>query len=126
MKILQSGENYLETILMLSRKKAAVRSIDVANEMGYSKPSVSIAMKQLRENGYVTVDDGGYITLTADGREVAERMYERHRLLSEWLVYLGVDPETAAEDACRMEHVISQAAFEKIKAHAEAEMEKRS
>ena len=96
MKILQSGENYLETILMLSRKKAAVRSIDVANEMGYSKPSVSIAMKQLRENGYVTVDDGGYITLTADGREVAERMYERHRLLSEWLVYLGVDPETAA------------------------------
>jgi len=126
MKILQSGENYLETILMLSRKKAAVRSIDVANEMGYSKPSVSIAMKQLRENGFITVDDGGYITLTEDGREVAERMYERHRLLSEWLVYLGVDPETAAEDACRMEHVISQTAFEKIKAHAEAEMEKRS
>lgn len=117
MKIQESAENYLETILMLSQKNAHVRSIDIATELNFTKPSVSVAMKKLRENGLVTVDSDGFITLTAAGMEIASRMYERHQLLSDWLVYLGVTRETALEDACRIEHVISQESFDRIRAH---------
>ena len=107
MKIQESAENYLETILMLSQVKPHVRSIDIATELEFSKPSVSVAMKNLRENGYILVDPSGYITLSESGREIAETMYERHTLLSNWLMYLGVDRKTAVEDACRMEHILS-------------------
>ncbi len=117
MKIQESAENYLETILILNRRTGAVRSIDIANELDYSKPSVSIAMRNLRENGYIQVDAGGMITLLPKGEEIAERIYERHTLLSGWLTALGVKPEVAAEDACRIEHVISAESFEAIKAH---------
>lgn len=116
-KIQESAENYLETILMLSQKNAHVRSIDIATELNFTKPSVSVAMKKLRENNLVTVDGDGFITLTAAGMEIASRMYERHQLLSDWLVYLGVTRETALEDACRIEHVISQESFDRIRAH---------
>ena len=116
MKIQESAENYLETIYMLSRHKPYVR-IDIANELSYSKPSVSVAMKNLRENGYIRMDEQGHITLTETGQSIADVMYERHILLSNWLIYLGVDPQTAAEDACRMEHVISPESFEAIKKH---------
>jgi len=125
MKIQESAENYLETILMLGQKKGNVRSIDIVNELEFSKPSVSVAMKNLRENGYILVDADGYITLTATGRRIAETMYERHTLLSEWLVFLGVDQKVAMEDACRMEHVISAESFEMIKRHVEEYKEKR-
>ena len=117
MKIQESAENYLETILMLEQSKGRVRSIDIAVELGFSKPSVSVAMKQLRENGYVEMTDGNFLLLTDKGREIAQRMYERHTLLTDWLVFLGVDRKTAAADACRIEHVVSQESFEKIKAH---------
>lgn len=117
MKIQESAENYLETILILNRRTGAVRSIDIANELDYSKPSVSIAMRNLRENGYIQVDSGGMITLLPKGQEIAERIYERHTLLSGWLTALGVKPEVAVEDACRIEHVISTESFEAIKAH---------
>ena len=120
MKIQESGENYLETILMLSQVKPHVRSIDIANELEFSKPSVSVAMKNLRENGYILVDASGHITLTETGRAIAETMYERHTLLSNWLMYLGVDQKTAVEDACRMEHVLSATSFEAIKQHITA------
>lgn len=115
MKTNESAENYLETILMLSKKLPVVRSVDIANELGYKKPSVSIAMKNLREKNYITVMEQGYIFLTDSGREIAEMIYERHEFLTEWLVSLGVNPETAAEDACRIEHVISKESFEAIK-----------
>ena len=118
MKIHESAENYLETILMLKKSKGMVRSIDIANELDFSKPSVSVAMKNLRENGYIEVDSSGYISLLEKGRIIAEKMYERHTLLSDWLIALGVDPKTAVEDACRIEHVISAESFEAIKAHA--------
>lgn len=118
MKIQESAEDYLETILILHNKKGMVRSIDIANEMGFSKPSVSVAMKNLRENGYIEVSPEGYITLLPRGREIADKIYERHTLLTNWLVALGVSPEVAAEDACRMEHVISAESFSAIKAHA--------
>lgn len=118
MKIKESAENYIETIYMIKRRAGEVRSIDIANELEFSKPSVSIAMKNLRENGYIEVDASGYITLTDKGMEIAERMYERHTLLTAFLVRLGVDSEVAAEDACRMEHVISAESFEAIKRHA--------
>ena len=95
-----------------------VRSIDIANELDFSKPSVSVAMKNLRENGYIEVDSSGYISLLEKGRIIAEKMYERHTLLSDWLIALGVDPKTAVEDACRIEHVISAESFEAIKTHA--------
>lgn len=95
MKIQESAENYLETIHMLSQAQPYVRSIDIAGELGFSKPSVSVAMKNLRENGYILVDEQGHITLTAAGQKIADTMYERHTLLSNWLVYLGVDPKTA-------------------------------
>lgn len=115
MKIQESAENYLETILILKNKNGAVRSIDIANELGFSKPSVSVAMKNLRENGYIEVDSSGYITLLDSGRKIAEKIYERHTTLSKWLVSLGVDDKTAAEDACRIEHIISSESFEAIK-----------
>ena len=115
MRIHESAENYIETIYMLRRPQGDVRSIDIATELGFSKPSVSVAMKNLRENGYIEVDSMGFITLTEKGLEIAERMYERHTLLTEFLVGLGVDAETAAEDACRIEHVISEESFEAIK-----------
>lgn len=117
MKINESSENYLETILMISHKKPHVRSIDIANELEFTKPSVSVAMRNLRENGYVMVDDEGYITLTEAGKQIAETMYERHTMLSNWLMYLGVDKETAVEDACRIEHVVSAKSFQAIKEH---------
>lgn len=115
MKIHESAENYLETILMIKNKKGAVRSIDIANELEFSKPSVSVAMKNLRENGYIDVDANGYITLLESGKEIAEKMYERHTTLSNWLIGLGVNPETAVEDACRIEHIISAESFDAIK-----------
>ncbi len=118
MKIQESAENYLESILILGQRNGTVRSIDVANELGFSKPSVSIAMKNLRENGYITVDDSGLISLTDKGRDIAETIYERHTLLSDWLIRLGVDEKTAVQDACRMEHVISAESFAAIKRHA--------
>lgn len=119
MQIRESAENYLETILILSQRKGKgeVRSIDIVNELEFSKPSVSVAMKNLRENGYITVDKDGYIRLTDKGLEIAEKMYERHTLLSQWLVKLGVDEKVAVEDACRMEHVISAESFAAIKKH---------
>ncbi len=115
----ESAENYLETILILSQRKGKgeVRSIDIVNELEFSKPSVSVAMKNLRENGYITVDKDGYIRLTDKGLEIAEKMYERHTLLSQWLIKLGVDEKVAVEDACRMEHVISAESFAAIKKH---------
>ena len=117
MKILESSENYLETILVLSKRLGNVRSIDIVNELDYSKPSVSIAMKKLRKGGYIDIDGDGYITLTNTGLDIAEIMYERHKLLTRWLVHLGVNEETASEDACRIEHVISVETFEAIKEH---------
>ncbi|MGI6094124.1 MAG: metal-dependent transcriptional regulator [Lachnospiraceae bacterium] len=115
MKIQESAENYLETILILSKKQPQVRSIDIVNELNFSKPSISIAMKNLRENGYIFVDDNGHITLSDTGRQIAETMYERHLLLTSLLIRLGVNEKTAAEDACRIEHVISSESFEAIK-----------
>lgn len=111
----ESVEDYLETILLLSKRLSEVRSIDIANELGYSKPSVSVAMKNLKAKNYITVADNGYITLTQEGKNLAESVYERHSLLCGWLVRLGVNPETAAADACKMEHDISQESFEAIK-----------
>ncbi len=102
---------------MLKNRNGYVRSIDIAEELDFSKPSVSVAMKNLRENGYIGIDENGHISLQEKGLEIAERMYERHTLLSEWLMALGVTPETALEDACRIEHVISAESFAAIKAH---------
>ena len=106
MQIHESAENYLETILMLSKKLPVVRSVDIANELDFKKSSVSIAMKNLREGGKITVTQAGYIYLTDSGREIAEMIYERHQWLTNWLISLGVDSNIAAEDACKMEHVI--------------------
>ena len=113
----ESAENYIETILILSHSLPVVRSVDIANEMGFKKSSVSVAMKNLRENGYILVSDSGFITLTESGMEIAEMIYERHTLLSTWLETLGVDKEIAAQDACKMEHVISKESFDAIKRH---------
>ncbi len=115
MRLQESGEMYLETILILSQRMEHVRAIDVGEELNYSKPSVSRALKLLRENSYISVDRNGFITLTRTGAEVAEKIYERHQVLSAILMQLGVDEETATEDACRMEHVISDTSFEAIK-----------
>lgn len=114
-RIYESKENYLETILILQNRNGNVRSVDIAAEMGFSKPSVSVAMKNLREDGCINVDEGGYITLTERGREIAERVYERHLLFTEWLTSIGVPENIAAEDACRIEHDISAQSFEAIK-----------
>lgn len=116
-KIQESAENYLETILIIGQRKGNVRSVDIANELDFSKPSVSVAMKNLRENGCITVDGDGFIFLTERGRKIAETVYERHTLFTGWLVSLGVSEETAAEDACRIEHVISEESFQAIKRH---------
>lgn len=115
MVVNESAENYLETILMLSKQLPVVRSVDVANELGFKKSSVSIAMKNLREKNHITVTDAGYIYLTESGKEIADMIYERHELLTSWLVRLGVPQEIAAEDACKVEHVLSKESFEAIK-----------
>lgn len=117
MKVNESAENYLETILVLSKLHPVVRSVDIAEELGFKKSSVSVAMKNLRENNHITVSKEGFIKLTASGREIAEMIYERHELLSGWLIRLGVDEKTAVEDACRIEHVISSESFDAIKKH---------
>ncbi len=111
----ESAEDYLETILVLSGKLPVVRSVDVANEMGYKKSSVSIAMKNLREKGHITVTDAGYIYLTDSGKRIAEMIYERHTLISKWLINLGVSEDIATKDACRIEHAISEESFEAVK-----------
>ena len=119
MKIHESAENYLETIYMLGKEKGNVRSIDIVNELGFTKPSVSIAMRNLRESGYINMNQiTGFITLTEAGESVAKKMYERHTVLSDLLIRLGVSKETAQEDACRIEHVISAESFDAIKKHA--------
>lgn len=118
MKIYESAENYLEAILVLKQQKGAVRSIDIAHYLDYSKPSVSRAVNLLRENGYVTMErDSGWIELTPAGREIAERINERHQLMARWLVSLGVSEEVAAEDACRIEHDVSEETFGQLKTH---------
>ena len=117
MSLNESAENYLETILVLSKSRPVVRSVDVATELGFKKSSVSVAMKKLRQNEHITVSPEGYIYLTGTGKEIAEMIYERHKLLSSWLTVLGVDKDIAAEDACRIEHVISKESFEAIKKH---------
>ena len=118
----ESAENYLESILMLSKKLPVVRSIDVANELGFKKSSVSIAMKNLRESNHITVTKEGYIYLTESGKEIAEMIYERHQLLTSWLIRLGVDPKVAEEDACRIEHDISKESFNAIKKAISAQL----
>ena len=115
MKSNESAENYLETILVLSKKLPVVRSVDIANELGFKKSSVSIAMKNLREKNQITVTDSGFIYLTDEGKAIAEMIYERHELLSKWLTKLGVPSDIASQDACRIEHVISKESFEAIK-----------
>lgn len=117
MHINESAENYLETILLLSKSLPVVRSVDIANELGFKKSSVSIAMKNLREKKHITVNDGGFIYLTESGRAIAEMIYERHELLSSCLEALGVPKDIAVEDACRIEHVISKESFDAIKKH---------
>lgn len=113
----ESAEDYLETILILSKELPVVRSVDIANEMNFKKPSVSIAMKNLREKGYITVTDAGFIYLTESGKEIAEMIYERHELITQGLIKLGVSPEVASEDACRIEHDLSVESFQAIKDH---------
>lgn len=117
MKINESSENYLETILILKRKNGHVRSIDIAHELSFTKPSVSVAMKTFREEGYITVDETGGISLTDKGLAVAERIYERHQVIARALMQLGVDEETAYQDSCKIEHDISDVSFNKIKEH---------
>ncbi len=111
----ESVQDYLETILILSSRLSQVRSIDIATELSYSKPSVSVAMKNLRNNGYITVSEEGYIRLTETGKKIAETVYEKHTVLSDWLIRLGVTPEVAVADACKMEHDISPESFEAMK-----------
>ena len=123
MKHNRSSEDYLETILILSERLPVVRSIDIATELNFSKPSVSIAMKHLKETGRITVSPAGYITLTAEGRDIAEKVYERHRVLAKMLVTLGVNEKTANEDACEMEHVISEETFRAIQNHIAKNMD---
>ena len=118
MEIHESAEDYLETILILQERIGQVRSIDIATEMNYTKPSISVAMKKLREQGYIETDKDGYITLTESGRGIATHIYERHTLLTDFFIALGVNAQTAAKDACRVEHDLSEETFDKIKAHA--------
>lgn len=114
----ESAENYLETILDLSQVLPVVRSVDIANELGYKKSSVSVAMKNLREKGHITVTDSGFIYLTDSGKRIAEMIHERHELFTRWLTRLGVPEDIASEDACKLEHVLSKESFEAIKKHA--------
>ncbi len=120
MGLYESGENYLETILVLKNKKDHVRSIDIARTLSFSKPSVSRAMSILKEGDYITMDSQGYIELTDTGLQIAKKIYRRHTMLTEWFTAIGVDPDTASQDACRMEHVISQETFEKMREHIES------
>lgn len=117
MKIHASGEDYLEAILILQKQmgESAVRSVDLARHMGFSKPSISHAVGVLREGGFLTMDKDSFLHLTVEGREIAERIYERHRFFTQWLIEAGIDPETAEQDACRMEHTVSQESFEQIR-----------
>ncbi len=117
MQIHESGEDYLESILILHQQKGSVRSVDVAQYLGFSKPSVSRAVSLLRRNGYLTVESGGFLKLTKSGLEIADRIYERHQFISAWLISLGVSRETALRDACRIEHAISAESFAAIKEH---------
>ena len=119
MEIHESAEDYLETILILKERSGQVRSIDIATEMNYTKPSISVAMKKLRENGYIEVDKDGFITLTASGYEIASNIYNRHKVLTDFFISLGVDQKVAAEDACKIEHDLSDETFEKTREHAE-------
>ena len=121
MNIHESAEDYLEAILKLKEDQGMVRSIDIVRELGFSKPSISVAMKNLRENGYIRMDDDGYITLLPPGEEIAQRIYSRHKLLTQIFIQLGVSQETAMTDACKVEHDLSDETFEKIKAHAAGE-----
>lgn len=119
----ESAENYLETILLLSKTRPVVRSVDIAEELGFKKSSVSVAMKNLRQKEHITVTKEGFIYLTDSGKEIAEMIYERHELLTSWLTALGVDSKIAAEDACKMEHVISKQSFEAIKQHVQKNLD---
>lgn len=119
MQIHESAEDYLEAILMLQERTGAVRSVDVANLLEFTKASVSVAMKKLRENGYVELDQEGFLLLTQTGREIAARVYDRHRVLTDFFVSLGVSPEVAVRDACKVEHDLSQETFEKLQAAAQ-------
>ena len=126
MIIKESAENYLEAILVINNKKGYARSIDISNELGFSKPSVSVAMKNFREEGYIETDADGRITLTAKGLAVAERVYERHKVIADALMALGVDEETAYEDSCKIEHDISETSFEKLKEFLDRQRAKKS
>lgn len=119
MRIHQSAEDYLEAILMLRERNGAVRSVDIAAELEYSKASVSVAMKKLRENGYVAVDEDGFLSLTPSGEEIASRIYQRHKALTDFFIRLGVDPQIAARDACKVEHDLSAETFERLLGHIE-------
>ena len=118
MNIYESSENYLEAILSLREQHGMVRSIDIANQLHFSKPSVSVAMKKLRKSGYIEMDKDGLISLLPAGEEIARRIFERHQLLTQFFIHLGVSPEVAAADACKVEHDLSEETFQKIKAHA--------
>ena len=122
MRVYESAEDYLEAILVIGQRRGVVRSIDIANELGFSKPSVSVAMKKLRESGRIEMDPDGFIRLLPAGREIAEHIYERHRTLTDFFVYLGVDEETASADACRVEHDLSAETFARIKEHVRRTM----
>ena len=118
-RLSESVEDYLEAIFVLGKEGSAVRSIDIANELEFSKPSVSVAMKNLRESGYIVIDDSGHITLTESGKGIAQRVYGRHKLIADWLIYLGVDKKTALRDACKMEHGMSESSYLALKKHIE-------
>lgn len=120
----ESSENYLETILLLSKKLPVVRAVDIANELDFKKPSVSIAMKNLREKDHITVSEQGFIYLTESGKEIAEMIYERHLLITKWLTQLGVPEDIAAQDACKIEHVISKESFEAVKNYVRTQSSK--
>lgn len=122
MQIHQSAEDYLECILKLSKQRPVVRSIDIANDMNYSKPSISVAMKNLRLNGYISVDESGFITLTDSGMEIASNIYDRHLILRKWLEFLGISPETAEQDACKIEHTLSKETYTALRKHIIEEM----
>ena len=122
MQIHQSAEDYLECILKLSKQRPVVRSIDIANDMNYSKPSISVAMKNLRLNGYINVDESGFITLTDSGMEIATNIYDRHLILRKWLEFLGISPETAEQDACKIEHTLSKETYTALRKHIIEEM----
>lgn len=123
MRVYESAEDYLEAILVIGQRRGVVRSIDIANELGFSKPSVSVAMKKLRESGHIEMDPDGFIHLLPSGQQIAEHIYERHRTLTGFFVYLGVNEEVAAADACKVEHDLSAETFEKIKEHVRRTME---